>query len=66
MAGSKEGRSSDVWWLRPIREEEELLHMAHKLHPPPLQLDVRGGEEEEVRSELSMTNPQQWRTATRC
>jgi hypothetical protein len=58
MTGSEEGWSNDVWWRRPVREEEEeLLHMVHKLHLPPLQLDVRGGEEEEVRSELSMMSP---------
>jgi hypothetical protein len=47
-------------------EEEELLRVAHKLHLPPLLLDMHGGEEEEVRSELSMTSPRQWRTTTRC
>jgi hypothetical protein len=31
-------------------EEEELLRVAHKLHMPPLLLDVHGGEEEEVRA----------------
>jgi hypothetical protein len=57
MADSEEGWSSDVRWRRPVKgEEEKLLRVAHMFHPPPLQLDVHGGEEE-VQSELLMMSP---------